>query len=118
MDVHDSLRNGVRDLCLRFPDPYWRELDSRRAYPTEFVQVLTEAGLDPRTGRGDFQLRSAKHAAFVKTVSGLWQAGLTPDEQKALMASTRDVDSVTIISNTDYARLLAEARSLPSLGSE
>jgi acyl-CoA dehydrogenase len=31
-------------LCQRFPDAYWRELDSRRAYPTEFVQTLTQAG--------------------------------------------------------------------------
>ena len=44
MDVHENLRKSVRDLCRRFPGPYWRELDARRAYPTEFVQVLTEAG--------------------------------------------------------------------------
>ncbi len=44
MDVHENLRKSVRDLCRRFPDPYWRELDARRAYPTEFVQVVTEAG--------------------------------------------------------------------------
>jgi len=44
MDLHENLRQGVRDLCKRYPDPYWRELDARRAYPTEFVQALTEAG--------------------------------------------------------------------------
>jgi acyl-CoA dehydrogenase len=43
-DLHDSLRKGVRELCQRFPDPYWRELDARREYPTEFVRTLTEAG--------------------------------------------------------------------------
>jgi acyl-CoA dehydrogenase len=43
-DLHDSLRKGVRDLCQRFPDSYWRELDVQRAYPTEFVRTLTEAG--------------------------------------------------------------------------
>ena len=43
-DLHDSLRKGVRDLCQRFPDSYWRELDAERAYPTEFVRTLTEAG--------------------------------------------------------------------------
>src|ERR1044071_3091662 len=43
-DLHDSLRKGVRDLCQRFPDSYWRELDALRAYPTEFVRTLTEAG--------------------------------------------------------------------------
>ena len=43
-DLHDSLRQGVRELCSRFPDPYWRALDAERAYPTEFVKTLTEAG--------------------------------------------------------------------------
>jgi acyl-CoA dehydrogenase len=43
-DLHDSLRKGVRELCQRFPDPYWRELDAKREYPTEFVRTLTEAG--------------------------------------------------------------------------
>jgi acyl-CoA dehydrogenase len=43
-EFHDSLRNGVRDLCKQFPDAYWRELDAQNAYPTEFVKVLTEAG--------------------------------------------------------------------------
>jgi acyl-CoA dehydrogenase len=29
---------------MRFPDPYWRDLDQRRAYPEAFVQALTDAG--------------------------------------------------------------------------
>ena len=28
----------------RFPGAYWRELDARRGYPTEFVTALTQAG--------------------------------------------------------------------------
>src|SRR5436190_1809980 len=43
-ELHSSLRKGVRELCARFPDSYWRELDAQRAYPTEFVKTLTEAG--------------------------------------------------------------------------
>lgn len=43
-ELHESLRQGVRELCQRYPGSYWRALDERRAYPTEFVQVLTEAG--------------------------------------------------------------------------
>src|SRR5437764_13388656 len=43
-EIHESLRKGVRELCARFPDSYWRELDAQRAYPTEFVKTLTEAG--------------------------------------------------------------------------
>jgi alkylation response protein AidB-like acyl-CoA dehydrogenase len=39
-----EIREAVRALCARFPGTYWRELDRRRAYPTEFVTALTEAG--------------------------------------------------------------------------
>jgi acyl-CoA dehydrogenase len=43
-DPHAELRGAVRELCARYPDAYWRELDGRRAYPDEFVKALTEAG--------------------------------------------------------------------------
>ena len=43
-EFHDSLRRSVRELCTRFPDPYWRKLEVHRAYPEEFVRALTEAG--------------------------------------------------------------------------
>jgi acyl-CoA dehydrogenase len=39
-----EIREGVRRLCAGFPGEYWRKLDERRAYPTEFVRALTEAG--------------------------------------------------------------------------
>ena len=42
--LHQELRSAVSELCRSFPDVYWRELDSRRAYPDEFVQALTKAG--------------------------------------------------------------------------
>jgi acyl-CoA dehydrogenase len=42
--LHQDLENAVRDLCSNFPDAYWRELDSQRAYPEAFVQALTKAG--------------------------------------------------------------------------
>lgn len=38
------IRDEVAKLCARFPGEYWRDLDARRAYPTEFVGALTEAG--------------------------------------------------------------------------
>ena len=43
-DPHAEIREEVRKLCARFPGEYWRELDARRGYPTEFVAALTEAG--------------------------------------------------------------------------
>jgi acyl-CoA dehydrogenase len=41
---HAEIREEVGKLCARFPGEYWRKLDTERAYPTEFVQALTEAG--------------------------------------------------------------------------
>ena len=40
----EEIRAAVRGLCERFPDTYWRELDGRSEYPTEFVTALTAAG--------------------------------------------------------------------------
>ena len=39
-----GIRQAVRALCAGFPGEYWRNLDRDRAYPTEFVNALTEAG--------------------------------------------------------------------------
>ncbi len=44
IELHQDLRNAVGELCRRFPDTYWRELDADRAYPEEFVKALTDAG--------------------------------------------------------------------------
>ena len=43
-ELHTDLRTAVRELCARFPDTYWRELNAREAYPEEFVKTLTETG--------------------------------------------------------------------------
>jgi acyl-CoA dehydrogenase len=46
-DASDELaqiRESVRALCAGFPGEYWRTLDRERAYPTEFVGALTDAG--------------------------------------------------------------------------
>ncbi|MXW93745.1 MAG: acyl-CoA dehydrogenase [Rhodospirillaceae bacterium] len=40
----EAIRQSVRALCAGYPGEYWREKDRARAYPTEFVQALTEAG--------------------------------------------------------------------------
>ena len=45
MDMrHQDIRDSVRQLCEGFPGEYWREKDRDRAYPTEFVQELTQSG--------------------------------------------------------------------------
>jgi acyl-CoA dehydrogenase len=42
--THEDLRRGVREVCSRFPNEYWRELDAGRRYPEEFVEAMTGAG--------------------------------------------------------------------------
>lgn len=39
-----EIREAVRRICEQFPGAYWRDLDEREGYPTEFVKALTEAG--------------------------------------------------------------------------
>lgn len=39
----EEIRQGVRELCDRFPGGYWRGLEPDR-YPDEFVRTLTSAG--------------------------------------------------------------------------
>ena len=39
-----EIRNSVRRLCADFPGSYWRDLDSKRIYPTDFVNALSAAG--------------------------------------------------------------------------
>jgi len=41
---HPEIRDAVAALCAEFPGEYWRELDRARAYPSEFVSALTDAG--------------------------------------------------------------------------
>ncbi len=41
--LHEDLRQGVRQVCKRFPEIYWRDLDYKREYPEEFVRAMTEA---------------------------------------------------------------------------
>jgi acyl-CoA dehydrogenase len=43
-EAHEDLRRGVRNVCARFPNEYWRELDAARRYPEEFVRAMTGAG--------------------------------------------------------------------------
>jgi alkylation response protein AidB-like acyl-CoA dehydrogenase len=39
-----DIRESVRKVCADFPGAYWRDLETREAYPTEFVQALTKSG--------------------------------------------------------------------------
>jgi acyl-CoA dehydrogenase len=61
---YSELREAVRRICEKFPGEYWRALDNRSDYPSEFVAALTEAGflaaLIPETyGGSGLPLRAA-----------------------------------------------------------
>jgi acyl-CoA dehydrogenase len=60
----EEIRQGVRDLCARFPDEYWRKLDEQDAYPDDFVAALTDGGwmailIPEEYGGGGLGLREA-----------------------------------------------------------
>jgi acyl-CoA dehydrogenase len=39
-----ELRDAVRKVCERYPGEYWRGLEEKYAYPTEFIKALTDGG--------------------------------------------------------------------------
>ena len=41
---YPEIRDSVRRICANFPGAYWRDLEKREEYPTEFVRAVTEAG--------------------------------------------------------------------------
>jgi acyl-CoA dehydrogenase len=43
-DEQRALRDGVAEICKRYPGEYWRALDAKREYPEAFVNDLTTAG--------------------------------------------------------------------------
>lgn len=61
---YPEIRESVRRVCADFPGAYWRKLEEAEAYPSEFVQALTDAGylgaLIPETyGGSGMPLRAA-----------------------------------------------------------
>jgi acyl-CoA dehydrogenase len=63
-DEQRALRNGVAEICKRYPGEYWRDLDSRREYPEKFVNELTQAGylaclIPPEYGGAGLGMREA-----------------------------------------------------------
>ena len=41
---YPELRLSVQKICARYPGSYWSELEDQQAYPTAFVNELTESG--------------------------------------------------------------------------
>jgi acyl-CoA dehydrogenase len=67
-----ELRAAVGRICERYPGNYWRTLEDRDGYPTEFIQDLTQGGflaaLIPEVyGGGGLPLRAA--AVILETIN-------------------------------------------------
>jgi acyl-CoA dehydrogenase len=43
-ETHLSIREGVRRVCSKFPDAYWRDLDERHEFPWAFYEAMAEGG--------------------------------------------------------------------------
>jgi alkylation response protein AidB-like acyl-CoA dehydrogenase len=43
-DEYQEIREQIQKLCAQYPGEYWRDLDTKREYPTAFVKALAEAG--------------------------------------------------------------------------
>jgi acyl-CoA dehydrogenase len=41
---HKLIREAVRDICARFPDEYWADLEQTHTFPWEFYQAMAEGG--------------------------------------------------------------------------
>ena len=41
---YPELRDSVRKICAQYPGTYWSGLEEKEAYPTEFINELTQAG--------------------------------------------------------------------------
>jgi alkylation response protein AidB-like acyl-CoA dehydrogenase len=68
---HPEIRDAVARLCRDFGGAYWRDLDARMAYPTDFVRALTAGGylaalIPPEHGGAGLPLSAA--AAILEEV--------------------------------------------------
>lgn len=90
MDSHDTveIRRAVRALCAKYPGEYWREKDSNRKYPEEFVDALTSAGflaalIPPEYGGSGLKLDTA--AAIMEEIQASGCNGASAHAQMYIM---------------------------------
>src|SRR3954462_2065723 len=70
---YPELRQSVRKICEKYPGEYWRKLEDEQAYPTAFVEELTEGGvlaslIPEEYGGAGLPLRAA--AVILKEING------------------------------------------------
>jgi acyl-CoA dehydrogenase len=82
---YPELRESVRRICERYPGEYWRKLEARQAYPTEFIEELTAGGflaslIPEEYGGSGLPLRAA--AAILEEINA---SGCTASQGHAQM---------------------------------
>jgi acyl-CoA dehydrogenase len=70
---YPELRDSVRKICARYPGTYWSGLEEKEAYPTEFINELTQAGflgalIPEEYGGSGLPLRAA--AVILEEING------------------------------------------------
>jgi len=70
---HPELRDSVRKICAKYPGSYWSGLEDNEAYPTQFVEELTQAGflgalIPEEYGGSGLPLRAA--AVILEEING------------------------------------------------
>src|SRR3954447_2944180 len=70
---YPELRQFVRKICEKYPGEYWRKLEDEQAYPTAFVEELTEGGflaslIPEEYGGAGLPLRAA--AVILEEING------------------------------------------------
>ncbi len=43
-EIFESIREGIRRICDRFPDEYWSKMDSAHEFPWKFYEQVAEGG--------------------------------------------------------------------------
>jgi acyl-CoA dehydrogenase len=43
-ETHEAVREGVRRVCSKFDDAYWRDCDAKHEFPWAFYEALAEGG--------------------------------------------------------------------------
>ena len=85
-----DLVEGVRAVCARFPDAYWRGLDRTRSYPTDFVEALATDGwlailIPERFGGSGLGITEA--AAVLETINASGANGAAAHAQMYIMGT-------------------------------
>ena len=70
---YPELRESVRKICEKYPGEYWRKLEEEQAYPTAFVEELTQGGflaslIPEEYGGAGLPLRAA--AVILEEING------------------------------------------------